>query len=426
MAGQMLSSAAPMDTGAINVGALTWNDNLTYQAATGILSINGAQTMGTNTLTISTDSASVIAAGLTGTGTLNLQANTASSAMGFGNSQPGAFQFDNADVANITNGWSNINIGRTDGTGTITIGALTWNDNLTLQSLSSAIVIAGTQTLGANNVTFNTDGDPQINAAMNSTGTLTFQGLTNATTIGVGTGQTGTLALNNSDLTNADNTWANIVIGRTAQTGAINVGGGFTLSDSLTLQSTSGVITVNSNFSVGANNLTIQTDANPVINGNMAGTGTISILPMSNTTTIGVGTAQPGTISLDDAEQARISNGWGSIVFGRTNASGAINIGGGLTWNDNLFLRTTGAITFAGNQTFGANSLTMQTDSDPVINGNLTGTGTLTIQQISNGVSMGLGDAQAGTVHLSTAELNRIPNGWASLIFWSDDLNSRR
>lgn len=404
-------------TGAINAGALTWNDNLTYQAASGILTVSGAQTMGANTLTIATDSASVINAGLTGSGTLNLRANTVSAAMGFGNGQPGSFQFDNTDVGNITNGWSNINIGRTDGTGVITIGALTWNDNLTLNSLSSAIVIAGAQTLAANNVTFNTDGDPQINAAMNSTGTLTFQGLTDATMIGVGTGQAGALILNNTDLTNADNTWANIVIGRPTQTGVINVGGGFTLADPLTLQSTTGVITVNSNFSVGANNLTIQTDANPVINGNMAGSGTISILPMSNTTTIGIGNAQPGTISLDNAEQVRIVNGWANIIIGRTNASGDINIGGGLTWNDGLFIRTTGAVTFAGNQAFAANNLTVQTNSDPVINGNLAGTGTITIQQIANGVSMGLGDGQAGTVNLTTAELNRIPNGWGSIIF---------
>ena len=403
-------------TGAVNVGANAWNDDLTLQSATGIITVGGIQTMGVNNLTLSSDTSPLINAGLTGTGNLTLRGNSASTTMGLGTGQAGGFQLTDASIANITNGWSNITIGRTDGTGAISIGALTWNDNLTLQSLTAPIIIAGTQTLGANNVIFNTNGDPQINAAMNSTGTLTFQGLTDATTIGVGTGQAGTVSIDTTDLNNADNTWTNIIIGRTTQTGAMNVGN-FTLADPLQLQTASGVITVGAAINMGANNLVIQTDANPVINAGISGTQTIYILPNTATTTIGVGTGQAGTISLTDAEQANILNGWNNIVFGRINASGAINFGPNLTWNDNLFIRTIGAITIAGTQNFGANSLNVQTDANPVINGDLNGTGTFILTQIANGTSIGLGNGQTGTLNLDDAELDHITNGWISLAF---------
>ena len=72
--------------------------------------------------------------------------------MGVGTGQPGLLSLDAADIANITNGWANIILGRSDATGTMTVGANTWNDNLELRSAAGVITIAGATDYGRKHI----------------------------------------------------------------------------------------------------------------------------------------------------------------------------------------------------------------------------------------------------------------------------------
>lgn len=136
-------------TAAVNVGAYTWQDNLTLRSAAGLLTINGAQNMGANNLTILTNSDLTINAALTGTGTLQIGQTTASTILGVAGGA-GALNLSTSDLGQITNGWNSIVLGTATATGVMNVNAYTWQDALTLQTLSGVITIAGAQNMGAN------------------------------------------------------------------------------------------------------------------------------------------------------------------------------------------------------------------------------------------------------------------------------------
>ena len=58
----------------------------------------------------------------------------------------------------------------------------------------------------------------------------------------------------------------------------------------------------------------------------LAGTGILTVEGESASTTIGIGTAQPGIISLSATDLSNITNGWADIVIGRSDATGDVNI----------------------------------------------------------------------------------------------------
>jgi filamentous hemagglutinin family protein len=130
-------------TGDMNIGTMTWNDPMTFRSNTGIINVNGVQTMAVNNgLAFNTNSNLNLGANIIGSGTGALTISTiASSAttMGFGDTMVGTLNLTNAELARIVNGWASITLGSTTAAGAINVGAYTWNDALSIASNSGAI-----------------------------------------------------------------------------------------------------------------------------------------------------------------------------------------------------------------------------------------------------------------------------------------------
>ena len=402
-------------TGDINIGAVTWNDNLTVQTGSGIINISGVQTMGANNITYLTDSNIVIGAALTSTGILNIAQSSVGTSLALGNTQTGILNLNDAEIANITNGWASLVFGRTDGTADVNVGALTWNDNLTLQSGSGIININGAQAMTANNVTIRTDSNVNIGSSITSTGTFSLVQSSANTSLGVLDGQAGTVHLSNAENILLGSTWASRVFGRIDGTADLNVGGA-TWVDPMTFRTGSGALNLNGAQAMGVNALTLSANGDILIGGNLSGTTTFTIV-QSGASTIGLGSGQTGAVAIDDTERNRIVNGWASLVFGSTTSTGGINVGTA-SWSDILTLRSgTGVVAINGGQTMAGNNLAITTDSNLAINAALTGTGTLSISGMAVATTVGIGDSETGTVHLSNAEIARITDGWGTLAF---------
>ncbi len=408
-------------TGTLNFNTLSWNDHLTILSNTGVININGTQTMTTgNNLSIVTDADIVMTGSLAGSSTSNLSIaqRSAATSMGFGDTQTGTINFTTTEVSKFTNGWNTLTFGRADSTADMNVGALTWNDHLTMMTGSGVIRVNGNQTLTGANLTYQTNADLVLNGTLTGNQTLTFVQSSVGTSMAIGDGQAGTYALSSAELANITDGWAGIVIGRTDSTGNVNVGAA-TWRDSISFQSGSGIINITgTQTTTGTSAMTIRTDSNVNIGADlMASGGLFTLVQVGIDTSMGIGTGQAGTVHLDDAETARILNGWSNIYIGRSDGTGALNVGSN-TWDDPLVLKTgSGALNINGAQTMGGNALTITTDSDLYIGGNLSGSGNIVIQGSANTTSIALGTGQTGTLYLDNSEITRIANGWGNVYF---------
>ncbi len=391
----------------MDIGARTWNTHMQFYTRTGELQINGAQdfqnfdalfqtrnmsinnTMsGTRRLFIYPDSH--VSVGLAGAaGTLNLSV---------------------AELDNIQDGWQGIYIGRTNSNQDLVANAYTWRDPLFLRTGPGSIQIDGVQTMGANNLDFYSR-NVVMNAVATGSGRVTLRPDGNRS-IGLN-GAPGTYQVDSATLSNftgftgvrlgANNLNANI----TANTG--------TYTHSLELMNANGTITINGDQNVGANNFLLQSRLDPVINGNLIGTGQITLGPSATNVTTGVA-GGAGTFNLSTAELDRIQDGWSQIVIGTTGNDRQMDVNA-YSWQDNIRFQTdNGIIRILGNQNVGANDLTIRSDTNPQINAALTGTGTVRFETESTNRQIHLGIG-GGHLNLSNAELDNITDGWDKIIF---------
>ncbi len=260
-----------------------------------------------------------------------------------------------------------------------------------------------------------TANDLDINAAINSNsagnGTLTMQPFTASTTVGVG-GGAGTLNIGDTDISNIQSGWLNVVVGSASGTGQMNVDSSSWLSHT-TLRTQTGLLNVVGAQSLASTkNLTIQT-RNLTLGSTLSGTGNLNITTDNNAITFGIGTGAVGTVNLDDTELGQIQDGWALLNFGRASSTAAMNVNA-FTWNDNVQFNTaTGLLTFAGNQTLGANNLTIQA-GNLTIGANLSGSGTLEIRPDTNR-TVGIGTGAVGVLNLDNTELGFIQDGWSQI-----------
>lgn len=374
-------------TGDINIGATSWLDPMTFRTNTGVIYVNGAQTMAANNLTFTTDADLVLNANLTGTGALSISSSSAT--MGFGDTMVGTLNLTNAELSKIVFGWSGITLGNTGSTGALNLGAWTWDDSLTVTTGSGAITAAATTMLTnnaltltstsgvitINGATLGTGGSMSVNANANviiagnisgsSTGTLTISSGTAGATFGIGDSMTGNVNLTNAELAYIQSNWGNLVFGSTAITGAMNIGAYTWNNANVFFRTGTGVMSI-AGATMGNNNLTLSTDGNLAINGALSGgTGTLTIRASANATVTAIGDGQTGTLQVSSAELAYIQNNWANVVIGHSALTGATNVGA-LTWGNNLtFTSNTGAININDTQDMGTYNLTFTTNGNP-------------------------------------------------------------
>jgi hypothetical protein len=397
---------------ALTVDAYTWNTPIRLHNGSSALTIAGDQNLGSNNLTLVTTNLA-LNNDLTGTGRLTIS-NNSTSTLGIAGGT-GAIQLPAASLDHIKPGWNAVQI---TSSGAITLNAYTWNTSLELVPNSvAAVTIAGNQNLGANNLTIQTN-NLAMNADVTGSGTLTIMPVSLTTTIGLA-GGAGTLNLDTTELNHIQAGWGNIRIGSLTDTGARAVNA-YTWNAPLELRSNSGIFTIAGDQNMGANNLTFNIAHNPVINAGLIGTGTLTFYPNGAAgLTTGLAGAS-GIINLDATELGRIGTGWQGINFGRADSTASIIVNA-YTWlNPVEFQTLSGQIRFAQAQNFGAHNVSIISDGDLRIDNTFTGTGNLVIQPQTTAGTIGLAGG-AGTINLTTTELNQLTNGWNSITIGRND-----
>ncbi|WP_448534047.1 two-partner secretion domain-containing protein [Parathermosynechococcus lividus] len=273
----------------------------------------------------------------------------------------------------LSNEGGNIDLGGIGGLSlTGNIGIL--QEGTTVETTSGNITYTGTGSNGADAIRSTTDnnlighgtmgnitlmGDTMTlnNVSIQSTGNLLIQPLTPTTTIGIGDSATGILNLDSIELSNLQNGFSLITIGRDNGTGLIQVAGTVpTFEDNLRLQNPSGGgIEINSLLDVSNNNLTLHsggavTQTQPIVAQGLAilGTGNTQLTNPNN---------QIGRIAANTTGNLTVVNS-GTLTVDTVNPNGiesANNVllrslGGNIVLNQGI--TATGDITLVAAQNF--------------------------------------------------------------------------
>jgi filamentous hemagglutinin family protein len=348
----------------INIGAYNWRHDVEFRRfVNNTTSFLGVQDFGSHDVTLTGVGTYAIGSTFSGTGNLTIQGDTAARAIAMGGAGGNAtLGMSTTSIGNIQAGFSNITIGRNDQTGTLTFsGTQTWKSPLFIKTLSGVVTTSALTVSGGHDLTIETDSNITIGSALTGSGgklnLRTMSDNANITLGGVGAGTGFTINLGELGVGTGGSGWDEVIIGRETGTGTMNIGGYTSWANNMVFQSDTGVITLSGNvlFNNGKN-VTIRSNANPVINALLQGSGgTLSLRPINGALDIGLAGGS-GTYNIDATELGRISDSWGSIVFGGADQTGAINVNSYTTWKDPVsFVRnaanTASAINIAGNQT---------------------------------------------------------------------------
>ena len=238
----MLNNNNLITTVAANVnGALSLANNQPLTVGT-VGSVNGIT--GGGDITLSSDALAINQA-LTAAGfALTLKPLNSATSIGLGDGA-GGLSIDAAEWNNLTDGFSSIIIGRNDGTGKITTGALTVTDNLTLLNTSGGIELTGLMDAGTNTM------------LLDSTGAVTDTGsgsITAASLALQGAGATYTLdaANNDVDLLSANSGSITYVDADALTIGTFNSIVGMTATDAVDISTLNNDLTVSQDISATA------------------------------------------------------------------------------------------------------------------------------------------------------------------------------
>ncbi len=443
--------------------------NLSTATGTSILTIaNGSFNIGTGDLTITSDEINFTGGGnsITGSGTLTIQPAAAGVSVGVGGGA-GTLDVSDTDLAAITNGWSDVIIGRSDGTALMTISSSTFRDPVTFRmpgasgditlnggALTTAAqnepitIIAGTgdtgtftQTAGAGNTIASGTGAITIVAdsivlnttanTITGTGTITLRPATASRPIVVGAAGAATdFALSTTEVAAITNGFSGITIGdSTSGTGSVTISA-TTFNDNLIL--VGGSIASNGLITNTGNTVTMTARVTNITDGNGAA-GNITAATANLNAVTGIGSADAlettvttMTFSNTTSGDVQVSNS-GALALSGTQSGG------------NLSITTTGAITnpalisVSGTSSFtaGANAITLTnasndftgavslsnsgannvsvTDTNAIVLGTSgVGTGTLTVNAV--------GITQTGAITQSAAAGTATFNAGAGVI----------
>ncbi len=164
---------SPSGAGTITVaGALSTapsNSAITLTAGTGnsgilTLASGGSIASGSGAITLTADSIDLGATAntITGTGTITLQPVTSARPIVIGAAGAASdFALSATEIATLTDGFSDITIGRSSGTHAITVNAATFTDAVTIQAPSGRIIVAGPIT-GTGNASIRLDSSQAV------------------------------------------------------------------------------------------------------------------------------------------------------------------------------------------------------------------------------------------------------------------------
>ncbi|MCC6681337.1 MAG: filamentous hemagglutinin N-terminal domain-containing protein [Phycisphaeraceae bacterium] len=186
----------------------------------------------------------------------------------------------------------------------------------------------------------------------------------------------------------------------TSGDGSITLNRAATLTTAIELSAAS--ITTTAAITAAAHNLTLTTDS-LALGASVSGSADLTIQPLSAATTIALGSASTGTLKLNDAELARLTDGFNHMYIGKSDAG---NIEAGAWTTDNpLELITAGNVAINGALSVTTNGLTIDSDgtvtqsaaisTDALL---LLGAGTFTLTNTSNAVDRIAADLTGGSL----------------------------
>ncbi len=182
--------------------------------------------------------------------------------------------------------------------------------------------------------------------------------------------------------------------------GSITLNRATTLTTAIELSAPS--ITTTAAVTAAAHNLTLTTDS-LALGAAVSGSADLTIQPLSAATTIALGSASTGTLKLNDAELARLTDGFNHMYIGKSDA-GNIEVGAWTTDNP-LELITAGNVAINGALNVTTNGLTI--DSDGTVTQSaaistdalqLLGAGTFTLTNTNNAVDRIAADLTGGSL----------------------------
>ena len=314
-------------TNAVTVGDAVYSTAANISAAS--LTINGtvmsadqcnscdATVLTNKDLTLQVDALTFGSAGrVKSLGILNVAPNTTTKTIGVagaaGDLQLPASYFS----TNFVDGFSDVTVGRSDGTGKISVNALAVTDNLTLKNSSGGIEINGALNTGSNNLTINTAGtstggaNGYITAAgLNLAGGGAFtlnHASNNVTTLA---GSTGNLAFTEADGFTVGTVGASTGITSTGTVDLSTLSGNLTIGQSIT--------TSNTSSSAVSINAAKNTAAGSSANGNVLISGSPSI----TTGTGGRAVIYTGSVSGSTGVTSLVGSGSGRFRYNSDEAS---------------------------------------------------------------------------------------------------------
>ncbi len=319
--------------------------------------INGALTLTSDDIAINGD--------ISGTGSLQL--STYSSArdlnINTGPNDGSDYNLGAAELAHMVAGWGSVYIEQAFGSsGNVNVAASTWANSIGLYSYNGNLNITGLQTMGANNFSASASGTGSVifnNGGVTTTSTSSSAiSISSFTLTGVNTltANSGTILITSNvngagDLTASANsflmfgTWGGTTaLGNISLTSATNLtlptlttAAGKTFSATVTGAGNKITDTHAINVGTGGNITLTADDMAFSGSASFTGTGTITLQPYATNRPMGINyLSSDGTnLNLTTTEIGYITNGWGNIKIGRSDAvSGAYIDAAGTTWND--------------------------------------------------------------------------------------------
>ncbi len=441
---------------ALNQGITTTNDSITFagnvtagvgvtslDAGTGTVSFAGTLALGANPFTIGGNSIAFNggAGSVTGTNVITLQPATNATTIGIAGGT-GTLQISAATLSALTDGFSQIVIGRSAGSGAIAIGgAVAFSDPVLIRTPTgtinvggnisgtgnASVTLTGATTLGANIVTAGQA--IQINGALTVSGVRSLD-TTNTAATGAAIGITGTVngtTAGVDELDLASGTAGDITlggaIGATTRLGVFDIVSvhsvttGAITADGITQTAGTGTTTFGGLLTAQAAGINL-TGAAFAINGG-ASTTAGGGMTVANTGTLTIANT---AVSLDGAFN---QTGAGGVSIGAaiTTTNDAITLTGPVTVGGSVGSLDAGTSTITINSTLalGANNFTLSANSLVFGGGaaSVTGTGSITLEPGAPGVSIGLGGG-AGTF---APDLTALANGFSQIVIGRADGN---